>query len=133
MSKRRPSRDEAAAARGRVAPGQPANLAKADPDAHGGAAPTSYLLADEPSSGIAQREAEALGPLLRRVRDETGASLMLIEHDIPLLLSTVDRLLALDLGEVVAVGDPDAVIHDPHVVASYLGTDSVSIGRSGDG
>ncbi len=93
----------------------------------------SVLLLDEPSSGIAQREAEALGPLLRRVRDETGASLMLVEHDVPLLLDAADRLAALDLGEVIAVGDPDVVVHDDRVVASYLGTSQVAVrgGRPG--
>ena len=60
------------------------------------------LLLDEPSSGIAQREAEALGPLLLRIRDQTGATLLVIEHDVPLLLGIADRLIALDLGEIVA-------------------------------
>ena len=46
----------------------------------------SVLLLDEPSSGIAQREAEALGPLLLRIREQTGATLLVIEHDVPLLL-----------------------------------------------
>ena len=64
------------------------------------------LLLDEPSSGIAQREAEALGPLLLRIRAMTGASLLIIEHDVPLLTSIADRMIALDLGEVVAVGTP---------------------------
>ncbi len=58
----------------------------------------SVLLLDEPSSGIAQREAEALAPMLRRVRDELGASLLVIEHDLPLLGSISDRMIALDLG-----------------------------------
>ena len=65
--------------------------------------PTVMLL-DEPSSGIAQREAEALGPLLLRIREQTGATLLVIEHDVPLLLGIADRLVALDLGEVVANG-----------------------------
>ena len=43
------------------------------------------LLLDEPSSGIAQRETEALGPLLLRIREQTGASLLVIEHDMPLI------------------------------------------------
>ncbi len=63
------------------------------------------LLLDEPSSGIAQREAEALGPLLTRIRDTLGASLLVIEHDMPLLTSIADRMIALDLGEVIADGD----------------------------
>jgi branched-chain amino acid transport system ATP-binding protein len=91
----------------------------------------SVLLLDEPSSGIAQREAEALGPLLLRIRDETGASLLVIEHDVPLLLSISDRIVALDLGEVVTEGPPNDVVNNPRVVASYLGTTQATIARSG--
>jgi len=91
----------------------------------------SVLLLDEPSSGIAQREAEALAPMLRRVRDELGASLLVIEHDLPLLSSISDRMIALDLGRLVAEGTPTEVIEHPAVVASYLGTDDATIARSG--
>src|SRR5262249_21636109 len=93
-------------------------------------APTVVLL-DEPSSGIAQREAEALGPLLLRIREQTGATLLVIEHDVPLLLGIADRLVALDLGIVVADGRPEEVVNDPVVVQSYLGTDGAAISRSG--
>ena len=92
--------------------------------------PTVMLL-DEPSSGIAQREAEALGPLLLRVREQTGATLLVIEHDVPLLLGIADRLVALDLGEVVASGPPTEVVNNPVVVHSYLGTSEAAIARSG--
>jgi ABC-type branched-subunit amino acid transport system ATPase component/MFS family permease len=91
----------------------------------------SVLLLDEPSSGIAQREAEALGPLLLRIREQTGATLLVIEHDVPLLLGIADRVIALDLGEVVADGSPDDVVNDPAVVRSYLGTTEAAIARSG--
>jgi branched-chain amino acid transport system ATP-binding protein len=91
----------------------------------------SVLLLDEPSSGIAQREAEALGPLLLRIREQTGATLLVIEHDVPLLLSISDRLIAFDLGEIVATGPPDEVVRDPVVVTSYLGTTEAAIARSG--
>ncbi len=91
----------------------------------------TVLLLDEPSSGIAQREAEALGPLLLRIRDSLGASILVIEHDLPLLTSVADRLVAMELGEVIASGDPSDVVHDPRVVASYLGTDEAAISRSG--
>jgi branched-chain amino acid transport system ATP-binding protein len=91
----------------------------------------TVLLLDEPSSGIAQREAEALGPVLRRIRESLGASILIIEHDLPLLTSIADRLIAMDLGAVVAEGDPQEVVHDPAVVASYLGTDEAAISRSG--
>jgi len=89
------------------------------------------VLLDEPSSGIAQRETEALGPVLRRVREELGASLLVIEHDLPLLLSIADRMIALDLGRLVVDGDPHDVINHPRVVESYLGTDASAIARSG--
>jgi branched-chain amino acid transport system ATP-binding protein len=91
----------------------------------------SVLLLDEPSSGIAQREAEALGPLLLRVREQTGATLLVIEHDVPLLMAIADRIIALDLGEIVATGTPAEVVNDPAVVHSYLGTTEEAIARSG--
>src|SRR5205807_2513358 len=56
------------------------------------------LLLDEPSSGIAQAEAEGLGPLLRRVRFETGCSMLIIEHDMPLISAVSDELIALERG-----------------------------------
>jgi len=92
----------------------------------------TVLLLDEPSSGIAQREAEALGPLMVKIRDQLGASLLVIEHDLPLLSSVSDRMIAMDLGRVIASGAPDEVVHDPQVVASYLGDDQAAIARSGD-
>jgi branched-chain amino acid transport system ATP-binding protein len=91
----------------------------------------SVVLLDEPSSGIAQREAEALGPLLQSIRDRAGATILVIEHDVPLLLGIADRVVALDLGEVVAQGSPEEVVHDPAVVRSYLGTTEAAIARSG--
>jgi branched-chain amino acid transport system ATP-binding protein len=89
------------------------------------------LLLDEPSSGIAQREAEALGPLILRIRQLTGASILIIEHDVPLLSAITDRLLALDLGRVVTTGTAAEVIHHPAVVASYLGDSEAAVARSG--
>jgi branched-chain amino acid transport system ATP-binding protein len=89
------------------------------------------LLLDEPSSGIAQREAEALGPLLLRIRDGLNTSILVIEHDLPLLSSIADRMIALDLGEVIATGTPADVVHEPRVVASYLGTTEAAVARSG--
>jgi ABC-type branched-subunit amino acid transport system ATPase component len=89
------------------------------------------ILFDEPSSGIAQRETEALGPLLLRVREQTGASLLVIEHDMPLITAVSDRMVALALGRVIAEGDPAAVVVHPEVVASYLGSSTATIHRSG--
>jgi branched-chain amino acid transport system ATP-binding protein len=89
------------------------------------------LILDEPSSGIAQRETEALAPVLRRIRDETGCALLVIEHDMPLVTDISDRMLALELGAVVTEGPPEVVLRDPRVVASYLGDDMAAINRSG--
>ena len=93
----------------------------------------AVLILDEPSSGIAQRETEALGPLLRQIRDETGCALLVIEHDMPLIAAISDRLIALDQGRVISSGDPSTVLEDPVVVGSYLGSDRAAIERSGTG
>ncbi|MEG3586909.1 MAG: MFS transporter [Actinomycetota bacterium] len=89
------------------------------------------VLLDEPSSGIAQKEAEALIPVLRRIRDEMGSSLVVIEHDIGLLSEISDRFIALDQGSVIARGTPEEVLNDPLVISSYLGTSKATIRRSG--
>ena len=89
------------------------------------------LLLDEPSSGIAQREAESLAPLLRRIRFETGCSIMIIEHDMPLISSVSDELVALDRGAVITRGTPEAVLNDERVIESYLGTSEAAVQRSG--
>ncbi|MER3452574.1 MAG: hypothetical protein C4344_02515, partial [Acidimicrobiia bacterium] len=91
------------------------------------------LLLDEPSSGIAQKETEALGPLLRRIQRETGCALLVIEHDMPLITSISDEIIALELGSVVTRGTPDAVLADERVITAYLGGDMAVINRSGAG
>ncbi len=94
------------------------------------AAEPKVLLLDEPSSGIAQREAEELGPLLRRIGQEAGCSMLVIEHDMPLLLSVAPQLIALEQGAVIASGPAQEVLEHPRVVASYLGTSEEAINRS---
>jgi ABC-type branched-subunit amino acid transport system ATPase component/ABC-type branched-subunit amino acid transport system permease subunit len=89
------------------------------------------LLLDEPTAGVAQREAEAFGPLVSSLRRELDATVVIIEHDIPLVSSMSDRLYCLALGEVIAEGTPDEVRNNPAVVAAYLGTDERAITRSG--
>ena len=89
------------------------------------------LMLDEPSGGVAQKETEALGPLLLRIVERTGCSVLVIEHDMPLLRSICDEMVALELGAVIAQGTPDEVLEHPAVIESYLGTDDTAINRSG--
>jgi ABC-type branched-subunit amino acid transport system ATPase component/ABC-type branched-subunit amino acid transport system permease subunit len=89
------------------------------------------LLLDEPTAGLAQRESEAFIPLLVDLRAELGASVLLVEHDIPLVLALSDRVQCLSRGTTLAVGSPSEVADDPLVVADYLGTDPAAVARSG--
>ena len=91
----------------------------------------TVLILDEPSSGIAQREVEALASVLERIRSDVGCGMVIIEHDIPLVSSISDRLMVMDLGAVIAQGDPATVMSDAAVVAAYLGADERTIKRSG--
>jgi branched-chain amino acid transport system ATP-binding protein len=91
----------------------------------------SVLLLDEPSSGVAQKETEALVGLLERVRARTGCAMVVIEHDMPLLRAICDRMVALELGRVITAGTPEEVLSHPQVIESYLGTDAATINRSG--
>lgn len=93
----------------------------------------SLLLLDEPSSGIAQRETEVLGELLIKVKEELGSTLVVIEHDMPLIMGISDRIIAMAEGRVIADGVPSSVQRNEVVVAAYLGHDSLAIDRSGDG
>ena len=89
------------------------------------------LLLDEPSSGIAQRETEALGQLLVDLKQQLSLTLVVIEHDIPLIMGISDRIIAMADGVVIAEGTPDIVRTDPQVVDAYLGGSVTAIERSG--
>jgi ABC-type branched-subunit amino acid transport system ATPase component/ABC-type branched-subunit amino acid transport system permease subunit len=89
------------------------------------------LCLDEPTAGLAQRETEAFGPLIHLIQKELSASVLLIEHDMPLIMGISHRVYCLETGRIIAEGVPSAVRNDPKVVASYLGTDERAISRSG--
>jgi ABC-type branched-subunit amino acid transport system ATPase component/ABC-type branched-subunit amino acid transport system permease subunit len=91
----------------------------------------AVVLLDEPTAGVAQKETEALGPLLRQVREETNCTMLVIDHDMPLLTGLCDRLVALELGQVIAEGAPVDVLGNERVIESYLGVESAAIDRSG--
>ncbi len=91
----------------------------------------TLLLLDEPSSGIAQRETEALGEMLTRLKAELDVTLLVIEHDIPLIMGISDRIVAMDAGRVIAQGPPSIVRHDASVIEAYLGGSLAAIERSG--
>ena len=79
------------------------------------------LLLDEPSSGLAQRETEALGPVLRRIAAELSATIVLIEHDMPLIMGISNNLVAMAQGRTLVTGTPAEVRAHPEVLRSYLG------------
>ncbi len=89
------------------------------------------LLLDEPTAGIAQREAEAFIPLLRRMHEVTGATILLVEHDVPLVFALASRVVVMQTGTVVASGTPSAVRSDPRALAAYLGASDEAIQVSG--
>ena len=88
------------------------------------------LLLDEPTAGVAQKETEAFGPLIRSIQKDLGSSILIIEHDMPMVMSISDRIYCLEAGAVIAEGTPIEVRNNPSVIASYLGTDERAINRS---
>jgi ABC-type branched-subunit amino acid transport system ATPase component/ABC-type branched-subunit amino acid transport system permease subunit len=83
------------------------------------------VLLDEPTAGLSQHETEAFGPRLRDLQHDLDASVLLIEHDMPLVMAVSDRVYCMEAGSVIADGAPDVVRADARVIASYLGDDEL--------
>jgi sulfate-transporting ATPase len=81
----------------------------------------SVLLLDEPAAGLGDIETAELAHLVRRLADDWGFAVLLIEHDMNFVMSVCDRIVVLDFGRQIAEGTPEEVRNDPAVVAAYLG------------
>jgi ABC-type branched-subunit amino acid transport system ATPase component len=86
------------------------------------AAGPKLLLLDEIASGLSHDQVEPLAPVLTQLVAETGASILLVEHNVTWALSVVDRVYILNNGRLLTHGDPDEVRRDPEVIAAYLGS-----------
>jgi branched-chain amino acid transport system permease protein len=85
------------------------------------AADAKLILLDEPASGLDETEVAELADLIRRLR-ESGATIVLVEHNFEMVMSVADHVYVLDTGRIVSEGDPEHVRADPRVTEVYLGT-----------
>ena len=86
------------------------------------AAEPRLLLLDEPAGGLNHEEVAELGGLIRKIRDQLGVTVLLVEHHVGLVMSLSDQVVVLNFGRVIADGPPAAVRGNPAVSEAYLGT-----------
>jgi branched-chain amino acid transport system ATP-binding protein len=79
------------------------------------------LMLDEPSSGLNVEETDDVSWWIQDIREELGITVLMVEHDMRLVSRVSDRVLALNQGEILAIGSPQAVQRDPLVIDAYLG------------
>ena len=84
------------------------------------------VLLDEPAAGLPDEETAALVHLIRRIPDEIGALVILVDHDMSLVSASCETTAVLDFGRLIASGVTDEVLHDEHVIRAYLGTEDVA-------
>ena len=83
----------------------------------------SVLLLDEPAAGLGDAETAELAQVVRRLADEWGMAVLVVEHDMNFVMGLCDDLVVLDFGRQIASGVPEQVRDDPSVIAAYLGVD----------
>ncbi|WP_281015601.1 ABC transporter ATP-binding protein [Mesorhizobium sp. M00.F.Ca.ET.216.01.1.1] len=85
------------------------------------------LCLDEPAAGLNPKESAALNALLMDIKDNTGTSILLIEHDMSVVMQISDHVVVLEYGRKISDGDPQSVRTDPRVIAAYLGVDDEEV------